>query len=138
VADFPIQTLIVQSGLNGLMDYVTFTLIVDDIVWPDGHTAMARLGGGGPQTAFAVRMWTSEQQTVGLAAGVGDDLPELCKVWLRTLQNFNVVKLYVTCSSIFILSRTCYLLCLKAFRRISNDLHEKFKQSLQYFLKTPR
>lgn len=29
------------------MDMVTFTVIVDDIVYPDGHTAMACLGGGG-------------------------------------------------------------------------------------------
>jgi hypothetical protein len=87
------------------MDYVTFSLIVDDIVWPDGHTAMARLGGGGPQTAFAVRMWTSKQRTVGLAAGVGIDLPELCKVWTRSVQNFDVVCLYVCAISIS--SRTC-------------------------------
>lgn len=63
-----------------LMDYVTFTLIVDDIVWPDGHTAMACLGGGGPQTAFAIRLWTDQASEVGLAAGVGEDLPQSCKV----------------------------------------------------------
>lgn len=29
------------------VDFVTYTLIVDDIVHPDGSTAMACLGGGG-------------------------------------------------------------------------------------------
>ncbi len=29
------------------MEMVTFTIIVDDIVYPDGHSAMACLGGGG-------------------------------------------------------------------------------------------
>lgn len=30
-------------------DLLTFTLIIDDIVLPDGVTAMGMLGGGGPQ-----------------------------------------------------------------------------------------
>ena len=30
------------------LDMVAFTLIVDDIVYPDGRTGMAVLGGGGP------------------------------------------------------------------------------------------
>ncbi|GAQ89655.1 hypothetical protein KFL_005470070 [Klebsormidium nitens] len=68
------------------MDYVTFTLIVDDIVWPDGHTAMACLGGGGPQTAFAIRMWTNQASEVGLAAGVGEDLPQACKDWFNAMR----------------------------------------------------
>ena len=32
---------------NGTMDCVCFTLIVDDIVQPDGRTLMCALGGGG-------------------------------------------------------------------------------------------
>ncbi len=29
------------------IDFVTFSLIIDDIVFPDGQTAMGMLGGGG-------------------------------------------------------------------------------------------
>lgn len=54
------------------MNFVTFSLILDDIVFPDGQTAMGVLGGGGPQTAFGLRLWAEQ---VGLAAGVGTDLP---------------------------------------------------------------
>lgn len=36
-----------KTALRTHMDYVTFTIIVDDIVYPDGHTTMACLGGGG-------------------------------------------------------------------------------------------
>ena len=43
------------------MELVGFTLIVDDIVYPDGTTRMGVLGGGGtsatlPAKAFASRM----------------------------------------------------------------------------------
>lgn len=29
------------------LDLVAFTLVIDDIVFPDGHTLMGVLGGGG-------------------------------------------------------------------------------------------
>lgn len=61
------------------VDFVTFSLIIDDIVFPDGQTAMATLGGGGPQTAFGMRLWA---QRVGLVAGVGADLPASAADWL--------------------------------------------------------
>ena len=59
---------------------VAFGIILDDIVFPDGHTAMGTLGGGGPQTAFGMRLpalagWI-EQCQVGLVAGVGHDLSQ--------------------------------------------------------------
>jgi sugar/nucleoside kinase (ribokinase family) len=54
------------------MDFVTFNIIIDDIVFPDGRTAMGVLGGGGSQTAFGMKLWADE---VGLVAGVGSDLP---------------------------------------------------------------
>lgn len=63
------------------VELVTFSLILDDIVFPDGQTAMATLGGGGPQTAFGMRLWTD---SVGLAAGVGTDLPESALIWIRS------------------------------------------------------
>eukprot|EP00850_Spirogloea_muscicola_P007781 SM000040S14793 [mRNA] locus=s40:383663:386627:- [translate_table: standard] len=64
------------------LDYVTFTLIVDDIVFPDGRTSMACLGGGGAQTAFGMRLLAPQDRSIGLAAGVGADLPGSCWEWL--------------------------------------------------------
>lgn len=61
------------------MDFVAFGLILDDIVFPDGRTAMGVLGGGGPQAAFGMRLWAEQ---VGLAAGVGHDLPDAARAWL--------------------------------------------------------
>lgn len=69
------------------MDFVTFTIIIDDIVHPDGRTLMESLGGGGPQTAFGARLWISESDTrVGLVASVGPDFPEPCLQWLKDMQ----------------------------------------------------
>ena len=51
-----------------VMDFVTFSLIIDDIVFPDGKTAMGTLGGGGPQTAFGMKLWADK---VGLAVRRG-------------------------------------------------------------------
>lgn len=66
------------------MEMVTFTVIVDDIVFPDGRTSMACLGGGGPQTAFGALLWLSNGERVGLAAGIGTDFPDSCRDWLKT------------------------------------------------------
>jgi len=55
-----------------LIDFIAFNVIIDDIVFPDGKTSMGVLGGGGPQTAFGMCLWGA---SVGLAAGVGPDLP---------------------------------------------------------------
>lgn len=56
---------------------VTFSVILDDIVLPDGITRMAWLGGGGPQTCFGARLFepTAADPTfpVGIASGVGRD-----------------------------------------------------------------
>lgn len=61
------------------MEFVTFGLIIDDIVFPDGQTCMGLLGGGGPQTAFGLKLWA---ERVGLAGGIGDDLPATAQEWL--------------------------------------------------------
>jgi len=53
---------------------VTFGLIVDDLVLPDGQTQMGVLGGGGPQTAWGMAAALGGGSEVGLAAGVGVDL----------------------------------------------------------------
>ncbi len=59
---------------------VAFNIILDDVVFPDGRTAMGLLGGGGPQAAFGMRLFAEE---VGLVANVGADLPETAWAWLR-------------------------------------------------------
>ncbi len=61
------------------MDYVAFGIILDDIEFADGHVARAVLGGGGPQTAFGMRLWS---ERVGLVARVGGDLPAEVRGWL--------------------------------------------------------
>lgn len=61
------------------IDLVTFYIIIDDIVFSDGRTAMAMLGGGGPQTAFGMKLWADK---VGLVAGVGSDLLPAVPDWL--------------------------------------------------------
>jgi len=58
---------------------VAFNIILDDIVFPDGRTVMGVLGGGGPQTAFGMRLFADQ---VGLVAGVGMDLPQSVWDWL--------------------------------------------------------
>src|SRR5512137_575676 len=67
---------------------VAFGIILDDLVFPDGRTAMGTLGGGGPQTAFGMRLpalagWMEESE-VGLIAGVGHDLPPSARKWLES------------------------------------------------------
>ena len=59
---------------------VAFNLLLDDIVFPDGHTAMGTLGGGGPQAAFGMRLFAAE---AGLVSVVGPDLPEPAWAWLN-------------------------------------------------------
>ena len=64
------------------MDFVTFGIVIDDIVQAGGLSSNGQLGGGGPQTAFGMRLWT-EPGRVGLVARVGADLPETAWEWLR-------------------------------------------------------
>ena len=53
--------------------YVTFGIILDDIVFPRGETRMGTLGGGGPQTAWGIAAALGSGEAVGLVAGVGPD-----------------------------------------------------------------
>ena len=53
--------------------YVTFGIILDDIVFPRGETRMGVLGGGGAQTAWGIAAALGSGETVGLVAGVGPD-----------------------------------------------------------------
>jgi sugar/nucleoside kinase (ribokinase family) len=50
--------------------YASWGIIVDDIVFPDGRTAMGVLGGGGLYAAAGMRLWTPDVQ---VQAGVGLD-----------------------------------------------------------------
>jgi sugar/nucleoside kinase (ribokinase family) len=52
------------------MRYASWGIIVDDIVFPDGRTAMGVLGGGGLYTAAGMRIWTPD---AGVIANVGAD-----------------------------------------------------------------
>jgi cytidine kinase len=66
-----------------MIDYFTFSLIIDDIVLPDGRTCMGLLGGGGPQAAFGMKLWTTGG--VGICAGIGSDFPLAAQEWLEAL-----------------------------------------------------
>ena len=61
------------------IDYVAFNIMLDDLVFPDGRTQMGVLGGGGPQTASGMRLWSDK---VGLVGGVGRDFPAAAESWL--------------------------------------------------------
>lgn len=47
--------------------YGSWIIIIDDVVFPDGRTAMNILGGGGLQAAVGMRLWTED---VGILAAV--------------------------------------------------------------------
>lgn len=66
-----------------MIHYFTFSVIIDDIVFYDGRTLMGVLGGGGPQTAFGMKLWT--QGGVGLCGGVGPDFPPEAQAWLDAM-----------------------------------------------------
>jgi sugar/nucleoside kinase (ribokinase family) len=61
------------------IDFLAFSIIIDDIVFPDGRTEMGVLGGGGPQTAFGMKLWADG---VGMTGAVGYDFPADAQAWL--------------------------------------------------------
>jgi len=63
-----------------MVDYFTFGVIIDDIVDPFGNSRMGVLGGGGPQTAFGMRLWSD---SVGLVAGIGQEFQPVVLDWLN-------------------------------------------------------
>ena len=65
------------------IELVAFNIILDDLVMPDGAAYTGILGGGGPQTAFGMRLWSDR---VGIFASVGEDLPQSVWTWLRASQ----------------------------------------------------
>jgi sugar/nucleoside kinase (ribokinase family) len=68
------------KGVNKV-NFVAFGVIFDDIITPEGHSYMKVLGGGGPQTAFGMRLWSSE---VGLVAGIHQSDHGFIYEWLST------------------------------------------------------
>lgn len=62
-----------------MVDFVAFGIVIDDILHPDGSTSLGLLGGGGPQAAFGMRLWSN---SVGLYARAGPDLPPETLAWL--------------------------------------------------------
>jgi sugar/nucleoside kinase (ribokinase family) len=52
------------------MRYASWSIIIDDIVFPDGRTAMSVLGGGGLYAAAGMRIWTPDASVI---ANVGAD-----------------------------------------------------------------
>ena len=54
------------------MDISIGSVILDDIILPDGQAHMARLGGGAVHAVMGMRVWS---QTVGLLTPVGPDCP---------------------------------------------------------------
>ena len=66
------------------IDYFSFSIIIDDVVLPTGHTLMGVLGGGGPQTAFGMRLWS--EGGVGICAGIGTDFPAEADAWLHSFR----------------------------------------------------
>jgi cytidine kinase len=54
--------------------HLGLNFIVDDIVFPDGRTAMGILGGGGTQAAWGMAAALGDGVHVGLIGAIGDDL----------------------------------------------------------------
>ncbi len=52
------------------MHYTSWGIIIDDIVLPDGRTAMGILGGGGMYAVAGMRLWN---EAVGMLSNVGAD-----------------------------------------------------------------
>jgi sugar/nucleoside kinase (ribokinase family) len=62
-----------------MINYVSYSVIIDDLVFSDGRTAMGVLGGSGPQTAFGMRLFADG---VGLCGAQGGDFPADARAWL--------------------------------------------------------
>ena len=68
-----------DKAASAAIQYVTHSAIIDDLVFPDGRTAMGLLGGSGPQTAFGMRLWADG---VGLCGARGRGFPADALAWL--------------------------------------------------------
>jgi cytidine kinase len=66
-----------------MTDFVAYSIIIDDLVFPDGRTFMGVLGGSGPQAAFGMKLWADR---VGLAGGIGHNFPAAALAWLEQME----------------------------------------------------
>lgn len=57
-----------------MIKYVTFGVILDDVVTWRGESYMGILGGGGPQTTWGMAAALGSGESVGLVAGIGQDV----------------------------------------------------------------
>jgi cytidine kinase len=64
------------------IDFASYSIIIDDLIFPDGRTAMSVLGGSGPQTAFGMKLWADH---VGLVGGIGHDFPAEAMAWIEAM-----------------------------------------------------
>ena len=67
------------------MDFFTIgSIIIDDIVLPDGETRMGILGGGATHAAMGILVWSD---SVGIAASIGDNFPDVSMDQLKKVIN---------------------------------------------------
>lgn len=59
-----------------MIDFVSFGIVIDDIVLNDGMMMPGILGGGGPQTAWGMAAALGSGETVGIVAVIGRDCTE--------------------------------------------------------------
>jgi sugar/nucleoside kinase (ribokinase family) len=65
-----------------MVRYIAFGVVTDDIAFKDGRQFLGVLGGGGPQAAFGMRLWSDD---VGLLAVVGPDWPDEHRALLQRI-----------------------------------------------------
>ncbi|MCC6906142.1 MAG: hypothetical protein IT326_09895 [Anaerolineae bacterium] len=53
-----------------MIDYIAWTIILDDVIFPDGRSEMGRIGGGGLYAAMGMRIWSEH---VAIASRIGED-----------------------------------------------------------------
>lgn len=75
------STGVIRDAAVSKVDFVAFGVIFDDIITPEGISHMKVLGGGGPQTAFGMRLWSDE---VGFVAGVHRSDQAFIEAWLSS------------------------------------------------------
>lgn len=61
------------------------SIFIDDLVFPDGRTQMAVLGGGGTHAAAGMRVW---DERAGMIACIGRDLPD--GIYPRLARDFDL------------------------------------------------
>ena len=72
-----------------LIDYVAIgSIIIDDIVDPQGRSSMGTLGGGGGHAVAGMRVWS---ERTALVSGIGAGFPQTAMDHLTTLSDISVI-----------------------------------------------